>query len=137
MPQQQPNSFSLGIASDAQAVIAQIARATGHWHQDAQLGAILVGKVIAGMIPSYTHWQNGTGTLDGSFTVAARPYGAEAGSDLPYSRRREFGFSGRTDSLGRYYANDPGAFYMQAVLQDLPTQINQALSSLASYMGVI
>lgn len=35
---------------------------------------------------------------------------------VPYARRREFGFSGMTDSLGRFYPNDPGQFYLRDAL---------------------
>lgn len=130
-------SLSLTLDSDAQNTIAAIAKLAGVMPRSSLFAAQAVGKVIVGMIPSETNWMNPTGTLDTSFTVLARPYGAEAGSDLPYSRRREFGFSGKTDRLGRYYAHDPGAFYMQKTLQDLPAHVNDALSQLAQYMGVV
>lgn len=130
------NEFAISLESDAQAVIAKIAGATGQWGKDALVAAQAVGKVIVAMIPSETDWVNPTPLLDLSFTVSARPYGAEAGSDLPYSRRREFGFSGKTDSLGRYYAHDPGAFYLQKTLQDLPSHVGDALNQLAQYMGI-
>lgn len=32
---------------------------------------------------------------------------------VPYARRRELGFSGMRDSLGRYYPHDPGSFYLR------------------------
>lgn len=37
---------------------------------------------------------------------------------VPYARRRELGFSGMTDSLGRYYPDDPGAYYLHDALKD-------------------
>ena len=130
------NDFTLSIESDAQAVVARIAHVTGQWHKDALVGAQAVGKVIVAMIPSETDWMNPTPLLDLSFTMTPRSYGAEVGSDLPYSRRREFGFSGKTDSLGRYYAHDPGAFYLKKTLQDLPSHVGDALNQLAQYMGI-
>lgn len=39
------------------------------------------------------------------------------GHEVPYARRREFGFSGQTDALGRTYTNDPGAFYLRDGLE--------------------
>ncbi len=38
------------------------------------------------------------------------------GHEVPYARRREFGFSGMTDALGRFYPNDPGAMYLHGGL---------------------
>lgn len=46
-------------------------------------------------------------------------------ASVPYARRREFGFDGRTDSLGRYYPLDPKdpakrtkMHYLQRALED-------------------
>lgn len=36
---------------------------------------------------------------------------------VPYAQRRERGFSGMTDSLGRFYPSDPGSFYLQRGLE--------------------
>lgn len=38
------------------------------------------------------------------------------GQQVPYARRREFGFSGMTDALGRFYPHDPGSFYLHGGL---------------------
>ena len=32
---------------------------------------------------------------------------------IPYARRRELGFSGMRDRLGRFYPHDPGSFYLR------------------------
>lgn len=50
-------------------------------------------------------------------------------TDLPYSWRREEGFSGKTDSLGRYYANDPGTHYMRKSLSRNKSIIKAAFTS--------
>lgn len=39
------------------------------------------------------------------------------GANVSYARRRELGFSGMTDSLGRFYSNDPGKFYLHNALE--------------------
>lgn len=39
------------------------------------------------------------------------------GYQVPYARRREYGFSGMTDSLGRTYTNDPAKPYLETGLQ--------------------
>lgn len=56
---------------------------------------------------------------------------------VPYGHRREYGFSGETDSLGRYFANDPARPYLvpalvaneQAVLQLIEEAVNAAAGS--------
>lgn len=48
---------------------------------------------------------------------------------VPYARRREFGFTGRTDSLGRHYTNDPGAFYLRDALTDSQPEIATAFGA--------
>lgn len=63
-------------------------------------------------------FKNPTGRLASSFRETTLAGGVEVGSDLPYARRREFGFSGMTDSLGRYYADDPGYFYVQRAISE-------------------
>ena len=40
-------------------------------------------------------------------------------NDSPYALRRNYGFSGMTDSLGRHFTSDPGIFYAEdALLED-------------------
>ena len=58
----------------------------------------------------------------------------------PYGRRRECGFSGMTDSLGRYYPYDPGKPYLGpameqegAIVEQLMAEaVNHALGRIAS-----
>lgn len=33
-------------------------------------------------------------------------------NDSPYAFRREYGFSGQSDAIGRFYKSDPGTFFM-------------------------
>lgn len=62
---------------------------------------------------------------DSIHPIVSSPTHGEVVSDLPYSRRREYGFSGMTDSLGRYFANDPGRFYMTDALAGNAAEIEQ------------
>lgn len=59
--------------------------------------------------------------------------------DSPYGRRREWGFSGMTDSLGRYYANDPGKPYVAPALnqqqQEIMKLIEQAVRKTLQKVG--
>lgn len=72
--------------------------------------------------------------LSGALQDSIQPYyfsafKAMVYSDLPYSWRREEGFSGMTDSLGRYYPNDPGAHYMRKSLSRNKRIIKAAFES--------
>lgn len=60
-------------------------------------------------------WKNPTGALEGSFYFfTSDRMERTITTDSPYARRRNEGFSGMTDSLGRFYAHDPGAFFMDS-----------------------
>ena len=67
-----------------------------------------------------TNPQVRTGTLRRGIQGHVRsPWLGEVGvtNTVPYARRREKGFSGMTDSLGRFYPSDPGTFYLQRGLE--------------------
>lgn len=50
--------------------------------------------------------------------VQGSPYEVQIVSKAKYSERREKGFSGMTDSLGRYYPNDIAKPFMLPTLED-------------------
>lgn len=53
-------------------------------------------------------FQNPSGQFTGSLqTTVDSPYQAQLWSEEPYAQRLEYGFSGMTDALGRYYSNWP------------------------------
>lgn len=87
-----------------------------------------VAQRIIDLIPTNMHWQNPSGVLEDSFFYD----GNSVTSDVAWAHRREVGFSGQTDSLGRYYPNDPGGFYLQQTLQQVTTDgsINNTFFSL-------
>lgn len=65
-------------------------------------------------------WQvfaNPTGMLASSiYFYVVSPTEVAIGVGVPYGRRREFGFSGMTDSLGRFYPYDPAKPYAAPAL---------------------
>ncbi len=76
----------------------------------------------------------GHGTLRRGINAYERsPWLGEVGviSAVRYGRRRELGFSGMTDRLGRFYPNDPGAFYLRDALQASEPGIAAAFSQAA------
>ncbi len=66
-------------------------------------------------------WQvfdNPTGELaDSIYPFVVSPTEMEIRVGVPYGRRRERGFSGMTDSLGRFFANDPAKPYLAPALE--------------------
>ena len=70
-------------------------------------------EIFKSTVKGAQHWVNGTGTLENSFwAFTSDRLERTITSEQPHARRRNEGFSGMTDSLGRFYANDPGAFYL-------------------------
>lgn len=79
-----------------------------------------------------TSFKNPTGTLMRGITGhVVNPWlgVAGVGAEIPYARRREFGFSGMTDALGRHYTDDPGAFYMHKGLEASRSYITDAFGT--------
>lgn len=82
-----------------------------------------------------------TGELVSRFGVEAiSPYESAVFNDSPYAWRREEGFSGMTDSLGRFYPNDPGKHYMYNGLMASITPVGKifgtALDATLARLGV-
>jgi hypothetical protein len=68
---------------------------------------------------SFMHWKNPSGKLEQSIFRDSRVisnWQTIVGSKRPYAARREYGFSGMTDSLGRLYKDDPGQGFMEESL---------------------
>jgi hypothetical protein len=62
----------------------------------------------------WSTFMNPTGPLEDSLGFEMEtPYQGWMGTDSAYGRRRNWGFSGMTDALGRTYPNDPGIEYME------------------------
>lgn len=67
--------------------------------------------------------KNYTGKLAGGFETEVTSYflpimESHVTNAIPYALRREYGFSGMTDSLGRTYENDPGYLYLTEAFHD-------------------
>jgi hypothetical protein len=67
-----------------------------------------------------SNFVNATGALENSLVV--NPYASPWEGDLytmsDYAFRREYGFAGKTDSLGRLYRDDFGIAYMHYALAE-------------------
>lgn len=113
-------SIQMSMALDAQslATISNTLTLNERFVNEMGIATTAMAKMIQEEIPRQMHWKNPRPVLAGSFGIKRYgPFGREVGSDQPHSRRREFGFSGKSDSLGRHFENDPGAFYMRAAIK--------------------
>ena len=107
-------SFSLDIALDA----ASLGRVRAFAGYQATLEPELetAMRQSAQALEQYAYaymwrtFQNPTGQVEDSLGYGVdSPYQAWMGTDSPYGRRLNYGFSGMTDSLGRTYAAWPAA----------------------------
>lgn len=82
------------------------------------------------------HWKGGTGDLEDSILTdsSSTTWSAKVGSALPYTQRRERGFSQMTDSLGRFYAYDPGQFFLEDALASDEEAIQARIESAVQHM---
>ena len=132
-------TFTLSFQPSSLAEIAQMYGLKTLLEPEVQAAMAAAGTLLANAAEANT-WQvftNPSGALASTITpVMDTPYEVQIGSDSPYARRREYGFSGKTDSLGRFFANDPAKPYMQpafndneqAVLQLIEAAVGQALA---------
>ncbi len=112
--------FTVELTPESIAALAKVDRTGIRLEHEIDAAMDATEQDMLTEIPYQQHWTNSSGALEGSFdsvptynfTKNTSTNIREIGSDLPYARRREFGFSGMEDSLGRLYAVDPGGFYM-------------------------
>lgn len=92
-----------------------------------QAGDLLQAAAIANTWEVFAH---PTGALSGTIApILDSPFEVQVGSDSPYARRREYGFQGMTDSLGRTFPNDVAKPYFQPALDDNEQAVLQLIDS--------
>ena len=86
-------------------------------------------------------FENPSGDLAGTIHPVASQSEVMVEVDSPYGRRRELGFSGMTDSIGRYYPYDPGKPYLGPALennaQEAFMMLEQAVERTFARMGAV
>lgn len=97
-----------------------------------------IGTHLVTVARGNMHWMKPTGKLSASMHVAnTSSTQVVVGTDLPYGWRREKGYSGMTDRIGRYYRFDPGQYYMtKALISTIPYGIRQIESAAFRALGV-
>lgn len=92
-----------------------------------QAGDLITQAAVAN---TWEVFANPTGALASTLGVVVdSPFEIIVGSSSPYAARREYGFSGQTDSLGRYFANDPAKPYLQPALDDNQQAVLQLIDA--------
>jgi hypothetical protein len=70
----------------------------------------------------YANFIDAQGPLETNFTqdteTTDKTIKGYLSNDSPYAFRREYGFSGKKDSLGRKFTDDPGIHFMATSLED-------------------
>ncbi len=88
----------------------------------------IIGRLHTASV-SFMQWKNPTGALEQSAYEIITPWKGTLGYAVPYALRRDLGFSGMTDSLGRFYPHDPGKFYLENAFIDNNAFINERIGT--------
>jgi hypothetical protein len=101
---------------------------------DAEIAGALVESskllVEAAQAKTWEVFENPTGALaDSIYPWIDSPHEVEVRVGVPYGRRREYGFSGMTDSLGRFYAYDPGKPYLGPTLEEHKDEVRDLIAA--------
>jgi len=135
-----PNSFALNVYVDP----ASLAKAARMADFEMLLAAHLMAAQEAGLLEvedaateyMWSNFRNPTGPLESAWEKDVQsPWLGILTNTSAYGQRRHFGFSGKTDALGRYYPLDPGILwaenaasiatpYVEAIFTD---EFNQAI----------
>lgn len=92
-----------------------------------QAGQLLV---TTAQTNTWTVFANPTGQLaDSIYFYVVSPTEVDVAVGVPYGRRREYGFSEMTDSLGRFYANDPGKPYLEPAIETDKPMVQELLKT--------
>jgi hypothetical protein len=125
--------FRASLDASSLAELVRLAGFAGLLDLEVQQALTQVGILLVGAAQANT-WQvfdNPTGALaDSIYFYVISPSEIAVAVGVPYGRRRELGFSGMTDSLGRFYANDPAKPYLQPAVDDNTANI-EALMAVA------
>lgn len=113
--------FSMSFSPASLAEIAQMYGMGVLLAEETQIALKEVAEMLATAAQAKT-WDvftNPTGELADTIVAdVSSPYEAQVRVGSPYGRRRERGFSGMTDALGRFYPYDPAKPYLEPTLME-------------------
>jgi hypothetical protein len=124
--------FTMSFDPSSLATIAQMSGWSAFLTDSLSIYMVKIGDLLVEEAQENT-WKafaDPTGDLADSIqSFLVPPWEVEIGVGVPYGRRREYGFSGMTDSLGRYYANDPAKPYLRPALEASQGKIAEMLDA--------
>lgn len=116
------NDFSAEFEPEFLAVVARMEGWQASFAPVLQRANEDSADVIIAKIPTVTSWQNGTGTLDGSFyQLESTPYSIRITSDVPYAARQHYGWDA-VDSLGRRIPT-PATHFVDKAIEAASSQV--------------
>lgn len=90
-----------------------------------EAGTLLTNAAVAN---TWSVFANPSGELaDTIYPYVISPTEVAIAVGAPHGRRREKGFSGMTDALGRFYANDPAKPYLQPAVDDHQQEVAEIM----------
>lgn len=88
-------------------------------------GTLLTNAAVAN---TWSVFDAPSGALaDSIYPYVVSPTEVAVAVGVPYGRRREKGFSGMTDALGRFYANDPARPYLQPAVDQHQQEVSEII----------
>ncbi len=135
------SGFSLNVALDAASL------ETLHNFENYQ--AILEPELLTAMERSiallqamatddmYANFQNPSGQAESAWEASVdSPYLAWLGNTAPYAQRLDYGFSGMTDALGRYYPFWPAYYWAENTIFDAEEQVAAQFQAAIDYANL-
>jgi hypothetical protein len=126
------SDFSLSFDPGSLAAITKLEGFSALLKPEIQAAVIESGRLLteAAQAKTWEVFANPTGALAESiYPWLASPYSLEVRVGVPYGRRREYGFSGLTDSLGRYYVSDPGKPYLAPTIEEHQEEVRGLMAT--------
>lgn len=85
----------------------------------------------------WSHFRNPGGALEEAWEVDIQsPYLGILTNTSPYGQRRNYGFSNKTDALGRYYAHDPGIGWAELTLAIMQYKVRDQFQAAVDYANL-
>ena len=85
----------------------------------------------------YNLFQNPTGQAEEAWDTSVQSaYLAIAANTAPYAQRLDYGFSGLTDSLGRYFPYWPAYYWAESTVMDAADQVAAQFQAAIDYANL-
>jgi hypothetical protein len=122
--------FHIGFDPGSLSALTQLAGFGALLDPEVQSGLTQVGTLLvnATQANTWSAFANPTGQLaDSIYFYVISPTEVAVAVGVPYAQRRERGFSGMTDALGRFYPYDPAKPYAQPAVDQHQQEITEIM----------